>query len=198
MRDPCGRDREPSRLGVVPGPQIAHFPLAVLGAAGRTLQPWLAAVLHVAGEKIAASDPVLTVDRGEGCNGAARPGLRILPRHAAVLAALDQNLAHGGTGDREVGLGRHLRGRLGRCGSRRVGLSGRAGILVRKHGVELVGDTAAAPPSAPRRASTRAPAGAASPRAMSPTFLYNGAAGTASLAPTPPPGYSAECLNQLR
>src|SRR5262249_10565009 len=136
--------REGAALGVVPRPQFAHSPLAALGAAGRALQPRLAAVLHVAGEKIAARDPILTVVRGEGRNGAAGPGLRILPWHAAVLAALDQNLAHGGAGDGEVGLRRHLRSRLGRCGSGRVGLDGRAGIRVRKRGVELIGDAAAA------------------------------------------------------
>jgi hypothetical protein len=61
-----------------------------------------------------------------------------------MLAALDQDLADGGTGDGEIGLGRHLsrRFRLGRSG--RVALIRHAGILVRMQGVELVGDTAAA------------------------------------------------------
>jgi len=51
----------------------------------------------------------------------------------------------GGAGDGEIGLGRRLRGRFGRGGSGRVGLSGCSGIFVRKPGVEPVGDTAAAP-----------------------------------------------------
>ena len=61
-----------------------------------------------------------------------------------MLAALDQNLAHGGTSDGEIGLGWHLSRRFGLDRPGRVALIGHAGILVRKQGVELVGDTAAA------------------------------------------------------
>jgi hypothetical protein len=53
-----------------------------------------------------------------------------------VFAALDQNLAHGGAGDGEIGLGRALRSRFGRDCSGRVGSIGRAGILARNQPVE--------------------------------------------------------------
>jgi hypothetical protein len=49
-----------------------------------------------------------------------------------MLAALDQDLAHGSTGDGEIGLGWHLSRRFG------LGRSGRVALI------ELVGDTAAA------------------------------------------------------
>jgi hypothetical protein len=61
-----------------------------------------------------------------------------------MLAPLDQDLAHGGTGDGEIRLGWHLSCRFGLGGSGRVALVGHAGVLIRMQAVELIGDTAAA------------------------------------------------------
>src|SRR5262249_11160350 len=64
-------------LRVIPRPQIAHLPAAGGGAASLALQPRLAAVADIAGEKIAAGDPVRSIDGAERGDGAAGAGMRI-------------------------------------------------------------------------------------------------------------------------
>ena len=100
---------------------------------------------------------------GERRDGSAGAGLRVLPRHAGILAALGQDLAHGGTGDGQVALVRWLRDRLGR-GPQRTGIGG--GVLLREQVVELVGKAAAAQ-SERQRERRQAPRRVPSPRRCS-------------------------------
>src|SRR6185312_13272055 len=138
------RTSDPPTLGAAPRAQIAHLPLAALGAAGLALQPRLAAVLDVAGEKIAAGDAVLLVGRGERRDRATGAGLRVLPRQAGMRATFGQDLARRGARNGEVALGRRLRSRLGHGQPERSGRVGPALVLFRKHVVELIGEAATA------------------------------------------------------
>src|SRR5262249_50090068 len=74
----------------------------------------------------------------ERSDGAAGAGLRVLPRHAGMLAAPGQDLAHGRASDSEIGLGGRLRrGRVQSADLIRV-------VLLRQHVIELIGEAAAA------------------------------------------------------
>src|SRR5215470_7049998 len=99
-------DRFREALRPLPWPEVAHLPAALVQAAGFALHPRLAAIAHVARQEVLAGHPVLAVRRGDRRDRAARAGARVLPRHAAVLAAAGQKLGDGGTGDLEVVLGR--------------------------------------------------------------------------------------------
>src|SRR5258707_12972523 len=116
-------------VGCDPRAQIAHFPLAAPSVASLALKPRRAAVLHVACEKIAAGDATLLVGQGEWRDGAVRPGLRILPAQACVLATFGEDLIHSRARNGKVLLG-------GGCGNRhRTGLVSTAVVYV----VKLVG-----------------------------------------------------------
>src|SRR5262245_13379164 len=117
----CGRvatgDRRASRpLGQ--RPQVLHFPLALVDAAGLALEPGLVTLAHVARQEVAAGEAVLVVGGRDRRDGAARAGARVLPRDAGIPAAAAEHVVHGGLGDHQVRLGRLPRFRMLRLGQR--------------------------------------------------------------------------------
>src|SRR5580704_14199406 len=71
-------------------------------AAGLALQPGFAAGANIAREKIAADKPVLVVGCRNRRHRPARSRLRVLPRHARVLATPAEDLGCGRARDGEV------------------------------------------------------------------------------------------------
>src|SRR5262249_29879679 len=77
-RAAMARRRDAAGSGAVEPAQGLYFPFTTLRAAGFALQPGLGAVVHVAGQEIAANDAVLGVGGGDRCDGAACARARIL------------------------------------------------------------------------------------------------------------------------
>src|SRR5579863_5598020 len=79
-----------ARSAALEGGEAFDFPFAVVGAAGLALQPGFGSGVHVARQEIAAGKAAFVIGGREWRDVAAGAGMRILPRHAGILAAARQ------------------------------------------------------------------------------------------------------------
>src|SRR5688572_9973597 len=86
------------------------LPAAMAALAGSALQPAFGTAVDIACEEIPAGAAVIRrICLGQRRHRTPRPGFRILPRLAGILAALGQHIGGGGAGKDEVALGRRRR-----------------------------------------------------------------------------------------
>src|SRR4051812_12733184 len=130
--------------GALPGLQAAHFPIALVDAAGFAAHPVFAtAGAHIAGEEILAGEAVHIIGRSDGSDGAARAGLRVLPGLAHAITAAAKHFRCRGAGIGKITV---IRLWLGRRNGRLAVLDGagrfrgRLFLAFVEQRVELVGE----------------------------------------------------------
>src|SRR5829696_7188102 len=133
-------------LGALPGLQAAHFPIALVDAAGLAAHPvFTTAGTYIAREEILTREAVQIVGRSDGGHRAASAGLGVLPGLTRAFAALPEHLRRRRPGIGQVTLARlRLGGRGGGLARNRAGgLGARLFFAFLEQRVELIREAAA-------------------------------------------------------